>query len=76
MTLFDAWYSAKIAPTIPVDAPEIVKKLSREMMAACWNAALEAVCSARFTREEFPPPCGLPQEIKEQIRALGAQVAA
>jgi hypothetical protein len=39
---FDTWYSTNIAPTIPKDAPVIVKKLSREMMAACWNAALDA----------------------------------
>jgi hypothetical protein len=43
MTPFDTWYSTHIAPTIPNDAPTIVKKLSQELMVACWNAALDAV---------------------------------
>ena len=60
MTPFDTWYSEKIAPTIPTDAPEIVKKISREMMAGCWNAALDAVIeqanprtSSTFTPHAF-----------------------
>jgi hypothetical protein len=36
----------------------------------CWNVALEVVCRTKFTRQEYPPPVGLPQEICEQIRAL------
>jgi hypothetical protein len=43
MTPFDTWYSTNIAPTLPTDAPPAVLKLSREMMAACWNAALTAI---------------------------------
>lgn len=73
MTPFDTWYSTHIAPTIPTDAPAIVQKLSREMMAACWNAALDAVGRTKFTREEFPIPCGLPNEIIQQIRGLAAR---
>ena len=40
---FDEWYSANIAPTIPTDIPPVLRQAARESMAACWNAALDAV---------------------------------
>ena len=40
---FDRWFSQHIAPTLPTDIPPEVLKVSREMMAACWNAAVYAV---------------------------------
>lgn len=47
---FDAWYSANIAPQIeqslkplPKAVHEQIRKSSRDAMAACWNAALDAV---------------------------------
>lgn len=78
---FDTWYSTNVAPILeeqikllPEPTREPIRKGSREQMAACWNAALRAVCQTKFTREEFPPPCGLPAEIREQILELGPQV--
>jgi hypothetical protein len=47
---------------------------ARAVYAECWDAALEAVCRTTFTREEWPPPVGLPQEINDQIRAMKARV--
>jgi hypothetical protein len=53
-TPFDDWYSRHIAPTLPRDAPPKVLKLSREMMAACWNGAIdEAVKIPERYREEI-----------------------
>jgi hypothetical protein len=43
VTPFDSWYSATIAPTLPNDMPDVLKKAARESMAACWNAALDEV---------------------------------
>ncbi len=68
---FAEWYSANVEPgviqmanTLPDKAArEMTLKAARDSMAACWNAALDSVCHAKFTREEFPPPCGLPAEI-------------
>jgi hypothetical protein len=42
MSPFDTWYNANIAPMLPTDCPPLVRKASRESMAACWNAALDA----------------------------------
>ncbi len=46
---FSDWYAATIAPQIeqslkplPKAVHEQIRKSSREAMAACWNAALEA----------------------------------
>jgi hypothetical protein len=48
MTPFDTWYAANVAPTLPTDTPAEIRKLARESMAACWNAALVEArrCSA------------------------------
>lgn len=83
VTPFDAWYSSVIAPNLeqtlkcvpPVQA-KALRESSRAAMAACWNAALRAVSQTRFTREEFPPPCQLPAEIREQIAELEARTAS
>jgi hypothetical protein len=40
---FDAWYAANVEKNLPADFPPQAKKLSREAMAACWNASLENV---------------------------------
>jgi hypothetical protein len=72
VTPFDKWFESTIVPTMPPDMPAAARKLVREPFKACWNAALKQVCSTQFTREEFPIPCGLPAEIREQI--LGLQV--
>ena len=49
---FDAWYSANIAPQIeqslkplPKAVHEQIRKSSRDAMAACWNAAIDAAAS-------------------------------
>jgi hypothetical protein len=34
-----------------------------------YQAALRNVSTRKYTREEFPTPCGLPQEIRDQILA-------
>ena len=46
---FAAWYDATVKPqleetlkTMPVSAREALRTASRQAMAACWNAALEA----------------------------------
>lgn len=69
---FAAWYSVHVEPTLPPTLPDLARKAARDAMAACWNAALRSVCTAQFTREEFPPPCALPAEIREQIMELSA----
>ena len=53
MTPFDTWYSANIAPMleqtlvrIPPKAREPMRQASRESMAACWNAAVDATDEA------------------------------
>jgi hypothetical protein len=81
MTFAD-WYNSTIVPqlnetlkNVPVQARETLRTASRRTMAACWNAALETVCQKKFTREEFPdfpPPCGLPVEIRKQILEMRA----
>jgi hypothetical protein len=40
---FDQWYTANVAPKLPTDAPPAIRAAARESMAACWNAALDAV---------------------------------
>lgn len=40
---FSEWYAATIEPTLPTDVPEPIRTNARESMAACWNAALDAV---------------------------------
>jgi hypothetical protein len=64
VTPFDTWYTANVAPTLPNDAPEIVLKAARDMMAWCWNAAheLAAVEAAQMRKavmdyygENLPP---------------------
>ena len=49
-TPFDSWYSATVAPqleqtlkAVPEPARAPIRKASQEQMAACWNAAHEAV---------------------------------
>jgi hypothetical protein len=74
VTLFDRWYSTHIAPTLPTDAPPQVLRAAKEAMAACWNQALRTVSQTKFTRREFPTPCQLPGEIREQIGELEARV--
>ena len=47
---FDQWYSANVAPTLPTDIPPALRKAARESMAACWNAALDAIdCNSKLT---------------------------
>jgi len=70
MTPFDRWYSANIAPTLPVDAPPEVLTLSRNMAASIWNAALEAVISTEFKRTVGASGLEVLQEINTQILAL------
>jgi hypothetical protein len=61
VTPFDTWYTAKVAPTLPNDAPKIVLETAREMMASCWNAALDAGAEAiKDTR----------WEVIEKVRAV------
>lgn len=50
MTPFDTWYSTNVAPILeeqikllPEPTREPIRKGSREQMAACWNAAIDAV---------------------------------
>jgi hypothetical protein len=76
---FTAWYESVIKPqleetlkSMPVVTREPLRTASRMSMAACWNAALDAVCYAKFTREEYPPAICLPAEIREQILELRA----
>ena len=74
MTPFDSWYAANVEPNLPKDFPSQLAKAGKAEAAKVWNAALEVVGRTKFTREEFPIPCALPQEILEQIRGLAARV--
>lgn len=47
---FSSWYAANVTPqleeslkSVPLLAREAVRTASRRAMAACWNAALEAI---------------------------------
>jgi hypothetical protein len=72
MTPFDAYFEEKIAPALK-GAPENAVKMARQSAAEIWNAALRTVAQTKFTRDEFPPPCQLPGEIREQIAGLEAK---
>lgn len=45
---FQDWYASNVAPqveeqlkSVPADARPLIRKASRDAMAACWNAATE-----------------------------------
>jgi hypothetical protein len=50
MTPFESWYSREVAPKLPNDLPPQIRQASKEAMAACWNAALDA---AQETTEQI-----------------------
>jgi hypothetical protein len=64
MTPFDSWYSREVAPKLPNDCPPPIAQASREAMAACWNAALDAA-KAKLLR------CCCGHQMIEQHKNLG-----
>lgn len=70
---FEQWWSEveKRAGAIGTERYRPEMRRLAEIARQAYCAALTAICEAKFTREEFPTPCGLPQEIKDQILALG-----
>ena len=42
MTIFNSWYSANVESKLPADVPESVRKIAKQQMAECWNAAVDA----------------------------------
>jgi hypothetical protein len=46
MTPFEWWYSTNIAATLPKDFPPQLAAQAKKSLAACWNAALDAVLNS------------------------------
>jgi hypothetical protein len=55
VTAFSDWYAANVKPQLeeslarlPAQAREPLRTASRQAMAACWNAALDAAEQAKY----------------------------